>query len=285
VVVAYNVYTVVSYSKSGGSIRRSGYTDGYLDVRDARTGKALFAKAPEFDGIMKLVGVTNNLAAVASNDGKGFDLHVLDLRTGKERFGPQDLARINGGLRFQPMLAYSDTLARDGFIFRATDARIYFIDGATGRTVQEEGHEDMIEDHNPRTMQYGETQIGFTGNGRLKAVNGTGSSTVDFINPAFAGRSDLRAADRVPLTYKDAVVVISRSSLDPDYNWVLTCLGRDSLEQRWAAEIPRAQNAASAFEMDPLFRMDNDTLLVLTNSSLDRFVAGSGKQLSHTPLP
>ncbi len=281
-VYTYDVFTVLQYSKKGNSVQRSGSRKGYMDVRDAATGRSLLAEPYKSQHTLKIAAVVGDLCALSGYNVKKsrHELSIVDLTTGKERFGPEDLSRINGGLRFDPNTYYENLTLTPGFVFAAEDARTYLIDPQTGNAVPVEAVEKISifsGDRNPKKGGPLDPTMKFTGEPRKKLdVNGQ-TSKVDFIDPSFAAELKNNTEEREPVTYHGNPIIISRSSTENDFSWVITMLNRQGLELLWTATVAQAYGVAPFYNTEPLFRLNGEELLIQTSTQLSQFDAATGK--------
>ncbi len=281
-VYTYDVFTVYQYSKKGGSIQRSGSRKGYMNVRDAATGRLLLAEPYQSSNTLKVAAVIGDLCALSGYNIKKsrHELSIVDLTTGKERFGPEELSRINGGLRFDPNTYYENLTLTPGFVFAAEDARTYLIDPQTGNAVPVEAAKKISiysGERNPTSGRPFNAGVGFTGQHRKKLEMNGLASKVDFIDPSFAAELKNNTDERDPVIYQGNPIIISRSTTENDFSWVITMLDAKGLELLWTASVIQVPGVAPFYNTEPLFRLNGEDLLVQTSTQLSQFDAATGK--------
>lgn len=280
-VYTYDVVTIWQYSKQGGTIRKAGTRKAYMDVRDAVTGEALLAVPYRSKNTMNVVGLVGDRCALNThNFEKSRDeLYIMDITTGQERFGPDELSELNGGLQFDPTTHYANTTGRPGFIFAAQDARAYLIDPGTGKAELVDGDTQIypvLGITNPARVGSRKEGMEFTGGPRQKLqVNGR-YSKMDFIEPALAAGVQEDKSERVPLTYHGNPIIIAHSTTNNDFSWEITMLDAATLDPVWSASLVNVPHAAPFYWDEPLFQLNGEALLVETATELHRFDAATG---------
>ena len=280
-VYTYDVVTILQYERKGGSTRRSGTRKAFMNVRDAVTGEVLLAEPYRSKNTLNVVGIIGDLCALNGyNTGTSRnELAIVDITTGKERFGPDELSKLNGGLEFDPSTQFVNTTGKPGFVFAAQDARAYLIDPITGKAELAETSAPIhlvLGNKNPTRIGSRKEEVGFMDGPRQRLEMKGRYSILDFIKPAFG--ADLKDGDseRTPVSYKGNPIVISRSTTNKDFSWEITMLDSATLNQIWSATLVNVPDAAPFYWEDPLFHVDGDALLVQTATQLSRFDGATG---------
>lgn len=281
-VYTYDEVFIWSYERKGGSTTRMGSSSYFLDVRDTRTGRTLFAKPLELSYATQIVDINADLCAVMIHNHKTSrsELSIVDLRDGTEKFNGEDLSRINGGLQFNGGEYFGSIPGRVGFIFAGEDARTYFIDGNTGAAELVEagpGKHPMLSRANPDNLGSGSEAMRFTSGARQKLEVQGRSSEADFIDPKLAGAITTVGEERTPVIFQGGSIILSRSSTAKDFSWLVSSLDTASMKLKWSATIANVPDVAPFYNAEPLFALDGKDLLVLTSTSLSRFDAATGR--------
>ncbi len=281
-VYTYDVYTVFQYSKKGGSTQRSGTRKGFMDVRDAVTGRSLLSGPYSSKNTLNIVAISGDLCALSGYDIKKsrHELSIVDITTGKERFSTEELSQINGGLRFDPFIYYENLTGKQGFVFAAEDARSYFIDQHTGKAMRVQAGNRIFPtsgDRNQETMGPRNARMSFKGQPRQKLVIHDRESEVDFISPSFASALKNDQEERDPVIYNGNPIIISRSTINNEFDWEISMLDSESFDLLWSVSILNVPGVAPFFGAEPLFQLNGDELLVQTSTQLSMLNAATGK--------
>lgn len=281
-VYTYDVLIVYQYSKKGGSIRRSGSRKGYMDVRDAATGRSLLSVPYSSKNTLNIVAISGNLCALSGYNIKKsqHELSIVDITDGKERFSPDELSRINGGLRFDPFTYYENLTGKPGFVFAAEDARPYLIDPNTGKAVRVDAGKRITPTSGDRNLSRSgafSSVMSFKGKPRQKVVMHGRESEVDFIRPSFAAGLKNDREGRDPVFYKGNPIIISRSTTDKDFSWEISLLDAETFDLLWSASVVHVPGVAPFFGAEPLFQLNGDQLLIQTSTQLTQLDAATGK--------
>lgn len=289
-VYTYDVVTILQYERKGGATRSSGIRKGHMNVRDALTGGALLDKPYRSKNTLHVVAIEGDLCALEGYDTgtSRHGLYIMDITTGEERFTPDELSKLNGGLEFNASTQYVNTTGKPGFVFAADDARAYLIDPKTGRAELAEVAKPLITmfgNKNPTSLGSKKEVASFTDGPRQRLeMNGRGS-TLDFISPAFAGGLRDGESERIPMTYQGNPIIISHSSTKDDFGWEITMLDAGTLNLMWSASLVNIPRAAPFYWEEPLFMLNGEELLVQTATQLSRFDAASGKLFWTVEVP
>ena len=281
-VYTYDINTIWQYERRGGSTRSSGTRKAYMDVRDAATGRSLLTEPYSSRNTLAIVDIIGDLCALNShNFEKSRDeLVLMDITTGKERFGPEELSKINDGLHFDPTTYFENTTGKPGFVFAADDARAYLIDPNTGKAtlVQTDTQtHSRSGDENPTTIGPRGSGMSFVGQSRKELVINGRSSKVDFIEPAFGAELQDGKDERVPVIYQGNPIIISHSSTNDDFSWEISLLDAGTLDLIWSASVANIDRAAPFYWNEPLFKLNGEELVVQTSTQLIQFDAATGK--------
>ncbi len=277
----YSEVFVWSYERKGNSSVSHGTAKYYMDMRDAATGRRLFAKPLRMEGAPKIIGISGDLCVVKlyQPSANTSSLCVVDLGKGKVRYNGDDLLRINHNLKLVPDNQFLNPGPKPGFIFAGEDARTYFLDPGTGRAEPSEAREQVhavFRSRNVDQLDADGMNIRFTTGARRKLELNDHASVVDFIEPQLAGAVKEEAAERVPVLVNGGPVVLAHSSTVHDFNWEVTLLDSASLEPLWSATVVNAPDAAPFFQTEPLFQLMGNRLSMVTSTSLSSFDAGTG---------